>query len=192
MKKKNFFLLIAYLCNTKMVFGAEEGMPQLNPEYWASQTFWLILIFSILYLIIWKIFLPKIVNNVEDRKSKIANDLNEAQKLKEDAEKRLKEYEEIIKETKKIAKKIVDDNKKNLTNDIKNKNQELNKAIEKELLAAENEINQLKNNSVTSINKIAAEISSDLIKQIVGTEVNMSNVSAVVQEISKKKLESSL
>ena len=83
-------------------------------------------------------------------------------------------------------------NKKNLTNDIKSKNQELNKAIEKELLATEKEINEIKNNSITSINKIAAEISSDLIKQIVGTEVNMSNVSAVVQEISKKKLESNL
>ena len=192
MEKKKFFLLIAYLCSTKIVFGAEEGMPQLNPEYWASQTFWLILIFSILYLTIWKIFLPKIINSVENRKSKIVNDLNEAQKLKENAEKKLKEYEKIIEETKKIAKKIVEDNKKNLTNDIKSKNQELNKAIEKELLAVEKEINELKNSSIASINKIAAEISSDLIKKMIGTEVNMSNVSAVVQEISKTKLESNL
>ena len=192
MKKKFFFLLITFLFNARIVFGAEEGMPQLNPEYWAAQTFWLILIFSSLYLIIWKIFLPKIIDSVENRKSKIVNDLNEAQKLKENAEKKLEEYKKIIEETKKIAKKIIEENKKNLTNDIKNKNQELNKMIEQELSVAEKEINDLKNNSIANINKIAVEISSSLIKQIVGTEVNMSNVSAVVQEISKKKLESSL
>ena len=192
MKKKFFFLLIACLFNTKIVSGAEEGMPQLNPEYWAAQTFWLILIFSSLYLIIWKIFLPKIIDSVENRKSKIVNDLNEAQKLKENAETKLKEYEKIIEEAKKTAKKIIEENKKNLTSDIKNKNQELNKTIEKELLAAEKEINDLKNNSITNINKIAVEISSDLIKQIVGTEINMSNVSAIVQEVSKKKLENNL
>ena len=28
---------------------AEAGMPQLDPTYWASQAFWLILIFSVLY-----------------------------------------------------------------------------------------------------------------------------------------------
>ena len=44
---------------TKNAFGSEAGMPQLNPEFWAAQVFWLILIFSLLYLVIEKIFLPK-------------------------------------------------------------------------------------------------------------------------------------
>ena len=66
-------------------------MPQLNPEFWIAQIFWLITIFSSLYLIIWKIFLPKITYSIENRKSKIVNDLNEAQKLKENAEKKLEE-----------------------------------------------------------------------------------------------------
>jgi hypothetical protein len=42
--------------NANQALGAEEGMPQLNPEFWASQIFWLILIFSILYIVVWKIF----------------------------------------------------------------------------------------------------------------------------------------
>ena len=40
-------------------------MPQLDPEFWGAQIFWLILIFAILYLIIWKIFLPRITNSIE-------------------------------------------------------------------------------------------------------------------------------
>ena len=94
-------------------------MPQLNTEYWTSQVFWLILIFSSLYLIIWKIFLPKITYSIENRKSKIVNDLNEAQKLKENAEKKLKEYREIIKDSQSEAQKIINDSKKKLDIDIK-------------------------------------------------------------------------
>ena len=55
--------------------GAEEGMPQLNPEFWYAQIFWLVIIFLVLYISIWKVFLPKISNSIENRKSKIIKDL---------------------------------------------------------------------------------------------------------------------
>ena len=62
---KKFYttLCIAFVFNTNQAFGAEEGMPQLNPEYWSAQIFWLTLIFITLYIIIWKIFMPKIMVN---------------------------------------------------------------------------------------------------------------------------------
>ena len=112
MKNLYFALCIVLALNTMQAFGAEGGMPQLNPEFWASQIFWLILIFSGLYLLIWKIFLPKITDSIENRKSRIMNDLNETQKFKEKAEKKFKEYDKIIEEVKKEAKKIIEVNKK--------------------------------------------------------------------------------
>jgi len=174
--------------STNQAFGAEGGMPQLNPEFWAAQIFWLILIFCGLYIIIWKIFLPKITNNIENRKSRILNDINETQKLKENAEKKFKEYNKIIEDVKREAKKIIEDNKKKLENDIKNKNQKFNEEIEKELQAVEKEITNLKKSSISDINKMAAEISYEVIKQMIGTEVNMSNVSAIVNDITNKKI----
>ena len=102
-----FALCIALIVYVNQAFGSEAGMPQLNPEFWASQTFWLILIFSTLYLIIWKIFLPKITYSIENRKFRIVNNLDEAQKLKENAEKKLNEYNKIIEESKKEAKKLI-------------------------------------------------------------------------------------
>ena len=62
-----FTTLFTFLFWSKC-FGAEEGMHQLNPEYWISQIFWLTLIFSFLYLILWKKILPKITENLENRK----------------------------------------------------------------------------------------------------------------------------
>ena len=96
MKSFCFALFIALVVYVNQAFGAEAGMPQLNPEFWAAQIFWLILIFSTLYLIIWRIFLPKITYSIENRKSRVVNDLDEAQKLKESAEKKLREYNGII------------------------------------------------------------------------------------------------
>ena len=192
MKNLCFALCIALILNANQAFGAEEGMPQLNPEFWTSQIFWLILIFSGLYLVIWKIFLPKIADNIENRKLRIVNDLNETQKLKENAEKKLGEYNKIIEDTKKEAKKIIEENKKKLENDIKSKKQKFNEEIEKELMSAEKEIKNLKKSSISNINKIAVEISSEVVKQLVGTDVNMSNVSAIVEDISKKKVREQL
>ena len=183
-----FVLCTVLVLSINQAFGAEKGMPQLNPEFWASQIFWLILIFSGLYIVIWKIFFPKITDSIENRKSRIINDLNETQKLKENAEKKLREYNKIIEDTKKEAKKIIEDNKKKLENDIKSKKQKFNEEIEKELMSVEKEIKSLKKSSISSINKIAAEVSSEVIKQLVGTSVNMSNVSAIVEDISKKEI----
>jgi F-type H+-transporting ATPase subunit b len=189
MKNFCFALCIALVFNVKQAFGSETGMPQLNPEFWTAQIFWLILIFASLYLIIWKIFLPRITYIIENRKSRVVNDLGEAQKLKDNAEKKLKEYNEIIEKSKKEAKKIVDDSKKKLDRDIENKKQKFNDEIEKELTATEKEIKDLKKTSTSNIADIAAETSAEIIRQIINTEVNKSNVSAIVNEMAKREIE---
>ena len=180
---------MALIFYVNQALGSEAGMPQFNPEFWTAQVFWLILIFSSLYLIIWKIFLPRITYSIENRKSRIVNDLDEAQKLKENAEKKLKEYNDIIENSKKDAKKIIEDSKKKLERDIESKKQKFNDEIEKELATVEKEISDLKKTSLLNINKIATETSAEVIKQIIDTEVNRSNVSAVVEDIVKREIE---
>ena len=175
--------------HANQTLGSETGMPQLNTEYWTAQIFWLIVIFSILYLIIWKIFLPRITYSIENRKSRVVNDLDEAQKLKDNAEKKLKEYNEIIEKSAREAKKIIDDSKKILVRNIEDKKQKFNDEIEKEIIATEKEIKNLKKNSISNIANIAADTSAEIIRQIISTKVNESNVSAVVNEITKKEME---
>ena len=192
MRKFYFVSCLLLFLSTNGALGSEKGMPQLDPEFWIAQIFWLFLIFSSLYLIIWKIFLPKITDSIENRKSRIINDLNETQKLKEEANKKLIEYNKIIEEIKKEARKIIDYNKKRIEIDIKNKKQTFDKEIEKEINDIEKEIKNLRQNSISNINRIATEISSTVIKQLIETDANTSNVSAVVEDISKKELAKSL
>ena len=180
------FCITLVFYNTK-AYGAEAGMPQLDPKFWIAQIFWLILVFSSLYFIVAKIFLPKITLTIENRKSKIVNDLNEAQKLKENAEVKLKEYNKIIENSKKDAQKIISDGRKKLNEDIEIKKKKFDAEIEKELQAVEKEIKELKKNSISDVAKIAESASTEIIKQIIGAEVNKSNVSAIVSDIINKK-----
>ena len=191
---KNFILGLSaiFAFETFNKANAEEGMPQLNPEFWPAQIFWLILVFFILYIISWKFLLPKIKNSIENRKMKVMTDLNDAQNIKEKAEKRLKEYEKIIDDSKNEAKKILYDAKKKIENDIKIKRKKFDSEIEKEFLNLENEIKNLKVNSIKNINNISTEISSEIIKELIAAETNISNVSAIVEDISKKKLKNYL
>ena len=75
---------------------------------------------------------------------------------------------------------------------MKKKRSKFNKEIEKEIEVIEKEIIKLKQSSLESISKISTETSAELIKQIMDTEVNNSNVAAIVNEISKKKLGKSI
>ena len=72
--KKFSITFVFLLLLGKQTIAAEAGMPQLDPEYWASQAFWLILIFASIYLLIDKIFIPKIKSNIDMREDKIRKD----------------------------------------------------------------------------------------------------------------------
>ena len=178
-----FFTFLSSNC-----FAADEGMPQLNPDYWVSQIFWVMLIFGTLYVILWKAILPKINENLENRKSQILTDLDEAQEFKNQSEKKISEYNMILSKAKQDAKKVLDETRKKINLDIENKNNQFNLEIGKEIENAEKEIKTLKLSSIKDINKISIETSSEIVRKMVGTEVNASSVSAIVEDISKKEI----
>ena len=62
-------------------------MPQLNPEFFVSQLFWLVVTFSFLFIFLWRISLPRIGNVLEKRERKISEDLTAAKELQIEAEK---------------------------------------------------------------------------------------------------------
>ena len=187
MKKYSCFI-IAILAVQNDLFAAEAGMPQLDPKYWASQAFWLILVFTILYISISKFYLPKIKTNLDDRENKIKDDIDDANKFKELAESKLKEYEKILENAKREVIKIHIETKNTLDKDIKIKKETVEKEIEKEILKAQKEIAELKKNSISSIQKVSENIASDIIETISGDKLNDSSIKATVEDVSKKNI----
>ena len=188
MIKKIFFQSIFFnVFFIEEVFAAESGgMPQLNPEFWVSQIFWLTLTFGILYIVLSKLILPKISANLESRKSQIQENIEAAEKQRESSETKLKEYDEIILKSKLEAKNIFKDAREKTLKNINLKRETLDKQIDEEIKKAEKEIEILIKSAPEKINKIAIETSSELVKRLIGAEVNNSSVSAIVDELSKR------
>ena len=188
MIKKIFFQSIFFnFFFIKEVFAAESGgMPQLNPEFWISQIFWLTLTFGILYVVLSKLILPKISANLELRKSQIQENIEAAEKQRESSESKLKEYDEIVLNSKLKAKNIFKEAREKVIGNINSKKEVLDKQIDEEIKKVEKEIMLLKKSAPEKINKIAIETSSELLKKLINTEVNNSSISAIVDDLSKR------
>ncbi len=183
--KRFFVIFTALMAVEKELFAAEAGMPQLDPKYWASQTFWLIVVFLALYIAVSKYFLPIIKKNLDDRENKIKDDLEEARNLKEISEKKQFEYLKIIENAKKQVSKVILESKNKLDNEINAKKIIIEKDIEKEIEKAQKEILNLKKDSIESINQISEEVTLKLIENISGDRLNESSIKAAVSEVSK-------
>jgi len=188
MIKKIFFQLVFFnFLFLGKVFAAESGgMPQLNPEFWISQIFWLIITFGILYVVLSKLILPKISANLELRKLQISDNIEAADKQREESEIKLREYDEVISRGKVEAKSIYNQARERALKDINAKREVLDKQIGEEVKKAEEEINKLRLEAPKKINEIAKETSFELIQKLIGAEINNSSISAIVDDLSKK------
>jgi len=187
MIKKIYFQSIFLSFLFLEAFAAESGgMPQLNPEFWISQIFWLTLVFGILYIVLSKLILPRISSNLELRKSQIQENIEAADKQRKDSEIKLKEYDNIISKSKLDSKNLFNETREKTLKTISIKRDTLEKQIDDEIKKAEIEINQLRKSAPQKINRIAIETSSEILKNVIGAEINNSSISAIVDDLWKK------
>ena len=190
MIKKIFFqsIFLSFLISMEAFAVENVGMPQLNPEFWVSQIFWLTITFGTLYVVLSKLILPKISANLEIRKSQILENIGAAEKQREESELKIAEYEKTVQNSRKEAKNYFKQAREKLLKGINLKKFTLDKELNNEIQKAETEIQEFRDKAPEKINKIAEETSADLLKQLIGAEVNSSSISAIVDDLSKKKM----
>ena len=186
--KKIILLNIFYFsfCTVAVKSAEKGGMPQLDPEFWVSQIFWLTITFGTLFLILSKFILPKISKNLEQRRLQILENIEIAEKQREQSEKNLKEFDEIILKSKNKAKELMLAAREKIVSKIAEKKTKLDKDLSLEIQNVEKEIIELKLSSPKKINSIASSIINEVIKKLLGTDINDSSVSALVEEEIKK------
>ena len=191
MIKKIFFqsIFLSFLFFMEAFAAESGGMPQLNPEFWVSQIFWLTITFGILYVVLSKFILPKISANLEVRKSQILDNIEAAEKQREESELKIEEYEKIVQSSKNEAKNYFKQAREKLLKDINLKKDSLDKELNLEVQKGESEIQELRDRASEKINKIAVETTKDLLQQLIGENVNSSSISAIVDDLSKKKMD---
>ena len=116
-------------------------MPQLNPEFFLSQVFWLVITFSFLLFFLWKVSLPRISKILEKRENKINNDIQEAKKIQTEAQDIQNQIDlqlkKVHEKSSEMMKKAIIDLQKKASAELHNLDKELTKKIDESSMLIE-------------------------------------------------------
>mgnify|MGYP001201613751 CR=1 FL=1 len=130
-------------------------MPQLNPEFFISQLFWLIVTFSFLLIFLWRISLPRISSVLEKRESKINNDIELAKELQTEAEEIQNQIEQQLGKTRQHIVKLIKESELNFQNKATTELSKLDSELSNKI---DESANIIENNKKKSLNQIHEQI----------------------------------
>jgi len=165
-------------------------MPQLNPEFYLSQIFWLIITFSFLLLILWRVSLPKIRNAIERRNGKINGDLEIAKKSQEKGEKIQTEIDNSLAEAHNKTQSKINDTISQFSNEIESKILKLKKELEIKIKESEKKIQLEKENSLKNINSEVENLTKISFEKLMGTNLESELLESKVNSVIKSFKES--
>jgi F-type H+-transporting ATPase subunit b len=160
-------------------------MPQLNPLDWAPQIIWLIITFSILYLLMVKVVLPRIGGVIDARAAHIANDLSQADKLRRQTEEAIAAYEQSLAEAKQKAHAIIDAGRTKLKAEIAAERERLEKDLAKKGAEAEERIAAAKASAMKDVNAVATDVASDIVRRLIGSGPAKGEIEKAVEAARK-------
>jgi F-type H+-transporting ATPase subunit b len=161
-------------------------MPQLNPLDWAPQLIWLVIIFSILYLLMKRVALPKIGSVIEARHARIAGDLEAADKLRRKTEEAIAAYEQALAEAKARAHEIAQEARSKLKDEVAAERAALERDLAAKSAEAEAHIYQAKNSALKDVKAVASEVASDIVRRLIGVAPSPPEVSSAVAAARKE------
>ncbi len=167
--------LIAYLLN-ESAFGADGGMPQLNPESFSSQLFWLFIFFTILYISINNYFVPKIKRVKDSREETINGLILESKKINKSIEEIVEKIDADFNKQMKISDNEISDAILKSKNKLEEKISDFEKNLESQKKSLSDELYKSKKKIEEKIPNISVTLSNQIFEKIMG-EKNDGSVS---------------
>ncbi|MEM7620268.1 MAG: F0F1 ATP synthase subunit B [Pseudomonadota bacterium] len=164
----------------------DAGFPPFDSSTFSSQIVWLALSFFALYMFLSRIILPRLAMIIEQRQDRISRDLDEASRLKDDAEKALSSYDEALEEARQKAKAIMQSMRDDLQSEAETQKAELEKQIEKKLDEADTRINQSKQAALKHIHDIASDVTQVLVDKLVDIPITKKDLSEALNTPAKR------
>ena len=136
---------------------AEAAFPPFDPTYFASQLFWLAILFGTLYFSLSRFILPKMSDTIEKRSDRIASDLDQAAKLNEQATEAQQALELRIAQAKAKARETAAKASAKVEAEMTAETARVDAEIEKKLDAAEERISALRATAMQNVEQIAVD-----------------------------------
>ena len=161
-------------------------MPQLDPTWFASQFFWIVVMFCVLYFVMAKISLPPITKVLEERRNLIEGDIQKAMELKSEAEAALKSYEDALTGANAEARKMIAEAKAEMTEIASKKDKEMNAVLEEKLKESEKKLAESKQNALKDVRKMSQEIAYAMVLKLTGSAPSEKDLEAALDEVIKE------
>jgi F-type H+-transporting ATPase subunit b len=161
------------------------GMPQLDPSSYMPQLVWLAVVFTVLYLVLSRVVLPRIGEVLEDRQARIADDLDAAEKLKADAEKARTEYETALAKARAAAQEAAGKAREQVAAETTSRRTKVDQELAEKTRAAEAAITAAKTKALAEIRSTAAEVAATAVQRITGQPASPDAVAAAVAAAAK-------
>jgi F-type H+-transporting ATPase subunit b len=161
-------------------------MPQLNPLDWAPQIIWLAITFTILYLLMVYVALPRIGGVIEARADHIAKDLALADNYRRETEEAIAAYEQALAEAKQKAHGIVEEGRAKLKEETAAERATLEKELAAKSAEAEARIDKAKASAMKEVNAVAVDVASDIVRELIGVAPAKGDLEKAVQAARKE------
>ncbi len=159
-------------------------MPQLDFSTYPPQLVWLLITFGVLYFIMARVALPRIAMVIEERRNRIADDLDQAEELKAKSEEARQAYRDALNEARGRAHGIAQETRDRLNALTERQRAMAESSLAEKVNAAEIRIAEAKSAAMAELDTIATETAIMVIKELVGGRIARSKVEAAVKSVS--------
>ena len=162
------------------------GFPPFDKETFPSQLLWLVVFFVALYLLAAKWALPRVGSILRDRKRRIADDLDEAEHMKQQADAAIVAYEKELAEARSKAQAMADEARRKLNAQAEAERKALEDRLHARLAAAEQTIAATKASAMANVRGIAEEAAAAIVTRLTGETPAQAVVAAAVDAAIKR------
>ena len=162
--------------------GHEGGaFPPFDSSTFPSQLLWLAIVFGLFYLFLKRVVLPRIGGILEVRRDRIAQDLDQAARMKEEADAAVAAYEQELAEARAKATGIAQEARDSAKRDAEAERKRVEAELEKKLAEAESRIAGIKETALKEVGNIAEETTAAIVEQLVGAKADATAVAEAVR-----------
>lgn len=160
-------------------------MPQLDPNAWPPQLFWLAVTFIALYLLISRVVIPRTGGGIEARRSTIESNLNDAQSMKDKADTAVKAYEARLADARASADAIAKENYATLAAEMTAERSKLDASLIAMINDADRRVNDAKAKAMAEAKTLAADIAATIVGELTGAKLADSTVADAIARLQK-------
>ena len=159
---------------------AEAAFPPFETWHFPSQLFWLTILFGGLYLVLSRMILPKLGTVIERREDTVANDLDEASRLEEQASEAAKALQIRLAEARAKARATANEARASIDDEIARETAKVNAEVDAKLAEAEARIAKLREKALSNVEAVASDAAGAITSRF-GLSVSEADVKSAVK-----------